>query len=146
MYVWARSLLHIQCLHHKIIKKVCVSLGHFGHIFDNIKQVVRGRCCSFPPHVFWDAIHHIFDLVNDIELYLAWWGVVYGNPEVLVDLTPCDGHFSIFPYCVSMSAITLKTISESTCKIFRLSTCQSIFHCLPLKIMFITHQSYFFLW
>ena len=61
-------------------------------------------------------------------------------------LTPHDGNFQNFPYYASMSSRMLEKTLESTCNIFRLSTCQSMVNCLSLTILFMTHQSYLFLW
>ena len=54
--------------------------------------------------------------------------------------------FFIFPYYASMSARTLGTKAGLTCDFSRSYTYQSILHCLLSMILFMTHQSYSFLW
>ena len=124
-------------------KKVCVGLRQFGCIFRNIKQVGCDRCFWFPFHVLWGVINHISNFIDHRQLYFTRQGIFDGFPEVLVDITPCDGYFSIFPFSASMSAKTLETMLESTCNIFRSSTCQSLMHCLPLPIIFVSLVDHF---
>ena len=83
------------------------------------KKVMCGRCCRLPFHIFWGIIKNISNVINHTEIRFTQRGVVDGHTKVFVDLTPCDGHFAIFPYSVSMPEKALEKMSESTCDILK---------------------------
>ena len=54
--------------------------------------------------------------------------------------------FAILPYSASISARMLEITAGSTIDFFRSSKCQSMVQCLSSMILFMTNQSYSFLW
>ena len=87
-----------------MMEKVSIGSGQFGCIFGNIKEVACVRFCLFPSHVFWEFIKHFSNVIDHREIYFTRKVVVDGHPKVLMDITPCDGHFcNISIFCIKSS-------------------------------------------
>ena len=76
---------------------------------------------------------YIILLFIDEEYYMFILSYLWILPRVMIISV-------IFPYSESMIERKLEKILESTCDIFRLSTCQSMVHYLPLTFIFIKQK------
>ena len=81
-------------------------LRRFGIVWSHLPQYQKlmcGRCFWFPPHVFWDGIEYISNVINYREYYFDWKVVVDFHRELFVYFTQHDGYFrNLSIFCINV--------------------------------------------
>ena len=97
---------------------------------------------GLPLHIIWGFINDPLNILFHGELYLTGSTKIFFIPRYSCTFPCIIVSGASLPNSDWNILITSVTMAGSLCEILRSSTCHIIVHCLPLILLFATHESY----